>query len=295
LTRIESEAFYESSLESIMIPNNVEILGPQCFSHCKSLSSITFESSSHLTRIESEAFSYSSLHSIMIPSSVEILGSSWFLYCESLSSITFELNSRLTRSVGLKVIPAKGFSWSGLTSIVIPATILIVERQAFSDCYSLTELLWAEGSQVKVIEEEAFERTQLKQLIIPASLHYIGARMCLATTELLLPRGAQMRMFEEWRASFALNRNKVMGRRTFRELKDEGNGGAQRTRAKMKDGGECRTRPTGAGMKDGESGGTPRTRDKMKDGGEGRTRPTGDEMKDGGESEVQRTRCCALL
>jgi hypothetical protein len=125
-------------------------------------------------------------------------------------------------------------------------------------------LLWAEGSQVKVIEEAAFEGTQLKQLMIPGSLQYIGARICPATTKLLLPRGAKKGMFEEWRALLRPNRDKVMVRRTFRELEDEGNGGVQRTR------------------------------DKMNDGGEGRTRPTGDEMQNGGESEIQRTKCCVL-
>jgi hypothetical protein len=75
LTRIESKAFSESSLESILIPKNVEILGSECFSYCKSLSSITFESNSHLTRIESEAFHKSSLESILIPSTVSFIGS----------------------------------------------------------------------------------------------------------------------------------------------------------------------------------------------------------------------------
>jgi hypothetical protein len=57
-----------------LIPRNVEILGSNCLSYCKSLSSITFESNSRLTRIESETFSSSSLQSILIPRNVEILG-----------------------------------------------------------------------------------------------------------------------------------------------------------------------------------------------------------------------------
>jgi hypothetical protein len=61
-----------------LIPMNVEILGSKCFSSCKSLSSITFESNSHLTRIESEAF-YGSLlfsppiFSIQFVSSVNLI------------------------------------------------------------------------------------------------------------------------------------------------------------------------------------------------------------------------------
>jgi hypothetical protein len=108
----------------IEIGMNIEILGTRCFSSCKSLSSITFESHSRLTRIESFAFSFSSLQSILIPSNVEILGSRCFLYCLSLSSITFESNSRLTR------IESEAFSYSSLQSILIPSSILYIASDA---------------------------------------------------------------------------------------------------------------------------------------------------------------------
>jgi hypothetical protein len=61
LTRIESEAFSDLLLQSIVIASNVEILGSCCFCTYKSLSSITYESHSRLTRIESEVFSSSLL------------------------------------------------------------------------------------------------------------------------------------------------------------------------------------------------------------------------------------------
>jgi hypothetical protein len=78
LIRIESRAF-SGSLESIVIPSNVEILSSSCFSGCKSLTSISFESNSRLTRIEFKAFSYSSLQSIVIPSNVSSINGSAFL------------------------------------------------------------------------------------------------------------------------------------------------------------------------------------------------------------------------
>jgi hypothetical protein len=78
LTRIESEALSDSSLQSILIPNNVEILDSNCFSSCKSLSSITFESNSYLTRIKSRAFHESSLQSILIPSTILFIASDAF-------------------------------------------------------------------------------------------------------------------------------------------------------------------------------------------------------------------------
>jgi hypothetical protein len=177
-----------------------------------------------LTEIESEAFSYSSLQSILIPNRVELLGSECFSSCKSLSLIAFESNSHLTPTVRLKVIPKKAFGFSGLISIVIPASIRIIEKRAFYSCCSLTELLWAEGSKVKVIEEGAFEDTRLEKLEIPGSLQYIGARMCPARTELWLTSESRISKFETWKASFLLNRDYVMGTRTGHEMEDEEEG-----------------------------------------------------------------------
>jgi hypothetical protein len=81
-------------------------------------------------------------------------------------------------------------------------------------------LLWAEGSQVEVIEEEAFENTQLEKLVIPGSLQYIGARICPSRTELLLTRESKISKFEKWKALFMVNRNEVMGTRTGDEMED---------------------------------------------------------------------------
>jgi hypothetical protein len=95
-----------------------------------------------------------------------------------------------------------------------------MEKRAFYYCQSLRELLWAERSKVKVIEEEVFGGTQLKKLEIPGSLQYIGARICPATTELLLTTDSRNPMFKKWKASFVANRNHVMGKRTRDEMGD---------------------------------------------------------------------------
>jgi predicted metal-binding protein len=121
-----------SKLSEIEIGRSIEILGSKCFSDCKSLSSITFESQSLLTQIESEAFAKSSLQSILIPRNVEILGSKCFSYCKSLSSITFESNSHLTR------IESNVFSDSSLQSIVIPRNVGFIDGSAFSNALCLS-------------------------------------------------------------------------------------------------------------------------------------------------------------
>jgi hypothetical protein len=125
LKRIESNAFWYSTLQSIVIPYQVEIIGKECFCWCKSLSSISFESPSSLKRIESQAFSFSKLKSIVIPCHVEILGEACFIQCVSLSSISFELPSSLRR------IESQALSQTGIESIIIPRNVEFVGDSAF--------------------------------------------------------------------------------------------------------------------------------------------------------------------
>jgi hypothetical protein len=99
LQRIEESAFAESDLQTIEIPSSVEVVCKSCFSRCKSLASVTFESNSKLQRIEESAFAESSLRTIQVPASVEVLGKHSFFKCKPLTSVTFEAYSKL-REVG---------------------------------------------------------------------------------------------------------------------------------------------------------------------------------------------------
>jgi hypothetical protein len=70
LTRIESEAFSSSSLQSILIPKTIGILESNCFPLCNSRASHRFESNSRLTQIAPKVLYESLLESILIPSTV---------------------------------------------------------------------------------------------------------------------------------------------------------------------------------------------------------------------------------
>jgi hypothetical protein len=115
-----------SGSSNIEIGSDIEILGLFCFSHCNSLSSISFKSNSLLTQIESLAFYKSSLQSILIPRNVEILGSSCFSLSKSLSSISFESNSRLIR------FECRAFHELDIV-VVIPSTVMFLACDAFDN------------------------------------------------------------------------------------------------------------------------------------------------------------------
>jgi hypothetical protein len=157
-----------SSLSCVTILSDIEIFGSNCFSFCKSLSSISFESNSRLTRIESKAFRRSSLQSIVIPRNVEILGSSCFKWCESFSSISFESNSRLIR------IESKAFRYSSLQSIEIPRNVEIIGLLCFSDCKSLLSISFESNSRLKRLESQVFNSVYFS-VIVPSTILFIAS------------------------------------------------------------------------------------------------------------------------
>jgi predicted metal-binding protein len=156
-----------SASSNIEISSDIEIFGSSCFSDCKSLLSISFESNSRLTRIESSAFSKSSLQSIEIPRNVEIVGSSCFSFCKSLSSISFESNSRLTRS------ESSAFSSSSLESIEIPRNVEILGSSCFSDCKSISSISFESNSRLLRIESSAFSYSSLKSIEIQRNVEIV--------------------------------------------------------------------------------------------------------------------------
>jgi hypothetical protein len=118
------------------------MLGKYCFSECKSLSTVTFESGSQLSSIAESAFWYcSSLSSIFIPSSVEMLGKYCFQGCDSLSTVTFESGSQLSS------IAEYAFrSCSSLSSFCIPPCLQELGKGAI-DVRNLREISVAAGNR----------------------------------------------------------------------------------------------------------------------------------------------------
>jgi hypothetical protein len=101
LTRIKSDAFSHSSLESIAIPRNAQFIDGSGFCNVK-LSSITIENGNNAFVVEKGLLTDHVCHKLIhnfsrsskvdIPNDLEISGSNCFSSCQSLSSISFESN-----------------------------------------------------------------------------------------------------------------------------------------------------------------------------------------------------------
>jgi hypothetical protein len=82
-------------IQSIRIPNNVEVIGEWCFSWCESLCDITFDSDSKLREIGEKTFYRCPIQSIQIPMNVEVIGDECFSQCNSLREVSFDSGSKL--------------------------------------------------------------------------------------------------------------------------------------------------------------------------------------------------------
>lgn len=90
ITRIEDNAFSgNTSLETIVIPDNIKSLGTSAFSYCSSLQDVSIGRG--ITKLPNSLFyNCGALHSIMIPNTIDIIGDNTFNGCSNLSNVTFE-------------------------------------------------------------------------------------------------------------------------------------------------------------------------------------------------------------
>lgn len=160
---IGSDAFRgKLGIKEVYLPTSIKQIEENAFSSCSNLRQVIFAEPSNLKIIGKFAFSYcSSLKIVQIPDSVETIEDGAFGN-SSVEKIIFTPNSKLTK-FGCAFASCKN-----LKSITIPKGVEELPRFLFSDCSSLKEIKFMEGSNLKIIKDQAIEMCpNLKKLVLP--------------------------------------------------------------------------------------------------------------------------------
>ena len=164
---ISESAFESSSIQSIVIPDSVKVIGSSAFEGCKSLTSVKLPSG--LTEIAELMFgNCTSLSDITVPNSVTIVGAGAFYRCSALTKLPFGPNTKLEKIDDAFVVNTYNkwgtFAYSGLREINFPATLTYIGDYAFRNCYDFNELTI--GSAVTYIGHYSFEYCKMTKLVI---------------------------------------------------------------------------------------------------------------------------------
>lgn len=156
--KIEKSAFHGSGLTSVHLPNSLKFIGDKAFAEC-ALESVSIPDSVDVENIEDAVFyGCKKLKKAVLPDGWEEIKWSMFMKCESLTEIIFPS--------ALKIIGELAFDeCSSLEEVVIPDGVTEIRELAFYDCERLSKVTIP--NSVKTIGRGAFWCSPLSEIIIP--------------------------------------------------------------------------------------------------------------------------------
>ena len=164
LEKIRSKAFYACNIESVDIPETVSFIGFRSFENCVSLkevkmshtpekvSACIFKNTLWLKNLEQDKYHCKYFQNILL----EHTGNDSFVKIQD----------------GTKLIVGLVFSESkGLETVEIPKSVESIGFGSFRSCENLKEVIFAEGSELKKIDESAFDGcVSLEEITLPLKL-----------------------------------------------------------------------------------------------------------------------------
>lgn len=131
VTEIERNAFFETGLRNIQLPEKLTLIGGGAFCNCKNLKQVQLPP--QLKELgEGAFFNCENLTQIQLPSQLNKLGGDAFRDCTSLDKIDIP--------AGLKQIESGTFCNTGLTSVTLHEGLTKIEDWAFHDCLKLKKI-----------------------------------------------------------------------------------------------------------------------------------------------------------
>lgn len=174
VSKIESMAFWYSSLIQIELPETLEIIDNSAFASCSELTRVGGLQNTKVTQILDSAFSgCSKLKNVIFPQILLTLGGGAYSGCSALTSVTFNSNlktiganafegcSSLSQFTGLEktVVATIGDSafkdCTSLVDVSLPNTIQTIEANAFANCSGLATINFINDSNLSTLSVAA--------------------------------------------------------------------------------------------------------------------------------------------
>ncbi len=190
-TKILPYTFYNAQTTKVVLPDTVREIGDFAFAE-SALTNIDL--GENVTLLGEQAFSGSKLTSVVLPANLTAVSVGAFAFCEDLESVTFAADSKIKsveegafasctalKSIdfgengSLEYIGQEALAYTGLESVVIPATVTEIGRSSFANNEFLSSVTIEENSSLKTIGVDAFAyNTKLTSFRMPASVQSWG-------------------------------------------------------------------------------------------------------------------------
>lgn len=182
ITKIDKEAFSNSSIISITIPNTITLIDTDAFINCNELKNIYITDLSawcnivgifNLTSYNSnEKFLYLNdelITNLIIPNDISQINGATFSNFKHIKSITFNDNIH-------SILPLAFKGCNGITSIEIPENIFYIDFSAFEDCTGLNNIVIP--NSVTFLGHSVFKGcTNLNTATLGTGITYIPANL----------------------------------------------------------------------------------------------------------------------
>lgn len=166
---IGREAFEDSNVRSVSLPDSVRKIDYFAFSSCKNLREIRFGCNTKLI-LDSAFERCQNLRTIDIPATVEEIGFNAFKDCSALETVSISSES------SMKTICSGAFKGcSNLKHIDLPTSISYIGKECFKGCKNLTGTIVI-PEKCRIVDKETFsECLRINAIVLPPSLKGIGA------------------------------------------------------------------------------------------------------------------------
>lgn len=184
ITAIAPQAFDDSAVSFVSIPDTVVSIGTRAFHWADRLTELEINTP-NLTRLEHQTFTGTLLSHFSSPENLEYIGRSAFSGCTLLNSYYSSDSEKMIGELAFygcsalekleigsstNIIGAYAFYGNhSLKSVNIPSSVLLLQEYCFADCRQLSSIHFQEG--LLNIENHAFYGCEnLKEIYLPDSL-----------------------------------------------------------------------------------------------------------------------------